>query len=188
MTSKSKTDVVVDETIQSNNQINDTPIELYKNVMLEEYIYLKPVDLNNKIDDIILRKLKKKIEGKCIRVGYIKPDSVKILSRSLGIINNSNFDGVTMFKVKFTVDVCKPTNGQIVDCKVFNIDKSQVICYIDDQQSSPLEIYLFKHHHVGNVDFANLKNGDIIRMRIGGSKWEYRDEKIITIGNFISTI
>ena len=33
--------------------------ELYKNILLEEYIYLKAIDLNNKIDDIILLKLKK---------------------------------------------------------------------------------------------------------------------------------
>ena len=77
--------------------------ELYRNVLLEEYIYLKPADLNNKIDDIILQKLKRKVEGKCIKVGYVVPDSIKILTRSLGIINNTNFDGITMYKVKYSV-------------------------------------------------------------------------------------
>ena len=31
--------------------------ELYKTVLLDEYIYLKPTDLNFKINDIILTKL-----------------------------------------------------------------------------------------------------------------------------------
>ena len=158
-------DAIGDKSITKNNSVSkeskdaEPPTELYKTIMLEEYIYLKPMDLNNKIDDIILVKLKKKIEGKCIKVGYVSPDSVKILTRSLGIINNSNFDGITMYKVRFTVNVCNPAIGQIIQCNVFNIDKSQVICYIDNPDTSPLEIYLFKHHHVGNVDFANLKNG-----------------------------
>ena len=49
-------------------------------------------------------------------------------------------------------------------------------------------IYLFKHHHVGNVEFASLKASDIIRVRVGGSKWEYRDSKIITVAQFVNTI
>lgn len=52
---------------------------LYRNVLLEEYIYLKPADLNNKIDDIILQKLIRKVEGKCIKVGYVVPGSIKFL-------------------------------------------------------------------------------------------------------------
>jgi DNA-directed RNA polymerase subunit E'/Rpb7 len=166
----------------------DVDNTLYKSVLLEEYIYLKPADLNNKIDEIILQKLKRKVEGKCIRVGYVIPGSLKILTRSLGIINNSNFDGITMYKIKFSVDVCNPAIGQVIQCQVFNIDKSQVICYIDNPDSSPLEIYLFKHHHVGNADFAALKIGDIVNVKVGGSKWEFRDKIIITIAQFIGII
>ena len=173
---------------QSIADSSDKQTSLYKNVMLEEYIYLKPADLNNKIDDIIMRKLCKKVEGKCIRVGYVVPNSVKILTRSLGIINNSNFDGITMYKVGFSVDVCNPAIGEIIQCQIHNIDKSQFICYVDSPETSPLEIYLFKHHHVGNVDFANLKNGDIVNVKVGGSKWEYHDNRIITIAQFITKI
>lgn len=160
--------------------------ELYKNVILDEFIYLKPVDLNNKIDDIILLKLKKKVEGKCIKIGYVMPNSVKIVMRSLGIINNANFDGITTYKVKYTADICNPVIGQIVQCIVGNSDKSQTICYIDNPDKSPVEIYLFKHHHLGNTEFAGLQKGDVINVKIGGSKWEYRDKQIISIAQFIS--
>jgi len=55
--------------------------ELYKTILLEEYIYLKPMDLNHKIEDIILMKLKKKVEGKCLKVGYVIHDSINIKTR-----------------------------------------------------------------------------------------------------------
>jgi DNA-directed RNA polymerase subunit E'/Rpb7 len=161
---------------------------LYRNLLLEEYIYLKPMDLNNKIDEIILQKLRKKVEGKCIKVGFIIQNSLKILTRSLGIINNANFDGITMYKIKYTADVCNPAIGQFVQCQVSNIDKSQIICYIDTPEKSPLEIYLFKHHHVGNNEFATLKIGDLINVRVGGTKWEYRDTRIITIAQYVNKI
>ena len=160
--------------------------ELYKNVILDEFIYLKAADLNNKIDDIILLKLKKKVEGKCIKIGYVMPNSIKIVMRSLGIINNANFDGITTYKVKYTADICNPIIGSVIQCTVGNIDKSQVICYVDNPDKSPVEIYLFKHHHLGNTEFLQLEKGDVINVKIGGSKWEYRDKQIISIAQFIS--
>lgn len=173
--------------------------ELYKNVILDEFIYLKAADLNNKIDDIILLKLQKKVEGKCIKIGYVMPNSVKIVMRSLGIINNANFDGITTYKIKYTADICNPVIGQVIQCQVGNIDKSQTICYVDTpdtastknlelSEKSPIEIYLFKHHHLGNTEFAQLQKGDIINVKIGGSKWEYRDKQIISIAQYVNKV
>ena len=102
--------------------------DLYCNIVLDEYIYLRPIDLNNKIDDIILDKLKRKVEGRCLKVGYVIPNSVNIKTRSLGMINNASFDGMTTYKITFTADVCNPVIGQLIECEVGNIDKSQVIC------------------------------------------------------------
>lgn len=162
--------------------------DLYCNIVLDEYIYLRPIDLNNKIDDIILDKLKRKVEGRCLKVGYVIPNSVNIKTRSLGMINNASFDGMTTYKITFTADVCNPVIGQLIECQVGNIDKSQVICYIDKPSISPIEIYLFKHHHVGNTEFADLKNGDIILVKICGSKWEYKDTQINSIAQFVSVV
>jgi DNA-directed RNA polymerase subunit E'/Rpb7 len=160
--------------------------ELYKTILLEEYIYLRPMDLNNKIEDIILIKLKKKVEGKCLKVGYVIHDSINIQTRSLGMINNASFDGMTTYKIKFTAEVCNPVIGQVIQCYVGSIDKSQVICYINElSNNSPLEIYLFKHHHVGNSEYNELKKGDLINVKIGGSKWEYKDTQINSIAQYI---
>ena len=166
-----------------NKNINN---DLYKTLLLDEYIYIKSVDLNKKIDDIILFKLKRKVEGRCLKYGYIIPNSIEIKTRSLGMINNASFDGTTTYKIKYTANVCNPTINQIIQCSVGNIDKSQVICYIDKPEQSPIEIYLFKHNHVGNVEYASLKEGDIINVKIGGSKWEYKDTQINSIAEFIS--
>ena len=167
-----------------NKTINQ---DLYKTLLLEEFIYIKPIELNNKIDNIILSKLKRKVEGRCIKYGYIIPNSIEIKTRSLGMINNASFDGKTTYKINYTADVCNPTINQIIQRSVGNIDKSQVMCYIDDiPEKSPIEIYLFKHNHVGNVIFASLKEGDIINVKIGGSKWEFKDTQINSIAEFIS--
>ena len=102
------------------------------------------------------------------------------------MINNASFDGMTTYKITFTCNVCNPVINQIIQCKVGNIDKSQVICYIGEPEASPVEVYLFKHHHVGNPEFIALKNNDIINVKIGGSKWEYNDTCINSIAQFVN--
>jgi len=190
--SKNIVDVSGDAKLSDKEHVLKTNIEynteLYKNVILDEYIYLKASDLNHKIDDIILLKLKKKVEGKCIKIGYVMPGSIKIVMRSLGIINNANFEGITTYKIKFTADICNPAIGQNIQCEVGNIDKSQIICYIDTPDKSPVEIYLFKHHHLNNTEFTKLQVNNIIHVKIVGSKWEYKDRQITTIAQYITTV
>ena len=160
--------------------------DLYKTVTLNEYIYLSPTDINKNIDEIILLKLKKKIEGKCIKVGYVVPNTIKVVSRSMGMVYNSNFNGFTTCHVTYIAEVCNPGIGQIIECQVENIDKYQVVCYIDTPERSPLEIYLFKQHHVNNTDYAGLKKNDIIKVKIGGSSWNYCANQITSIAQFVS--
>jgi DNA-directed RNA polymerase subunit E'/Rpb7 len=159
--------------------------DIYSNLVLEDCVSLKPADLNSKIDEIILKRLKEKVEGRCIKPGFLMPNSIKIISRSLGKISNSNFNGNTEYKVNYSADVCSPSIGQIVQCTVSNIDKVHVICYIEHGSTSPVEIYLYKSHHNGNVDFSLLKDGDIINVKIAGNRYKFRDTQIIAIAQFL---
>lgn len=159
---------------------------IYTLTKLKENIHLTPRDINNNINDIILRKLKKKIEGKCIKEGFIRKDSINILSRSLGVMSNSNFESGVHYAVVYTAEVCNLYNGQVIEAEVENIDKSQVICYIGNSDESPVEIYMFKHHHVGNSEFAGLNKGDIVNIKISCSKYDFNDKQIVGIGSFES--
>lgn len=175
----------IHDTSKTNKQNN----ELYKYLLLEEYIYVIPSELYKNIDTIILSKLKKKNEGKCYgNYGYIMPNTVEITKRSVGLINNSSFDGKITYKVNYIANVCKPNDNIIVECIVTSIDKSQIICYIDNKKTSPLEIYLFKHNHQGSDEFLTLKEGDIVNVKIGGSKSQHKDTQIVCIAQYLHKI
>lgn len=175
--------------IHNTSKTNKKNNELYKYLLLEEYIYVIPSELYKNIDTIILSKLKKKNEGKCYgNYGYIMPNTVEITKRSVGLINNSSFDGKITYKVNYIANVCKPNDNIIVECIVTSIDKSQIICYIDNKKTSPLEIYLFKHNHQGSDEFLTLKEGDIVNVKIGGSKSQHKDTQIVCIAQYLHKI
>jgi DNA-directed RNA polymerase subunit E'/Rpb7 len=163
--------------------------ELYKTVILTDSIFLKPKLISSRMDETILDCLRKKVEGKCIEPGYVLPDTVSIISRTLGMNNPSNFEGVLTYNIKYSASVCNPAVGQIVICQVADMDKSQIVCYIHHEpRKSPLEIYLPKQNHIGVTEYMMIKIGDIIKVKIAGSKFSTNETQITCIGEFVSVV
>ena len=126
--------------------------------------------------------MKDKVEGKCDSIGYIKPDSVQVISRSMGEILQGQFNGSCVFYVKYSVDVCAPVEGMKVKCVVLNINKMGILCELSDVKPSPLNLILAKQHHMKNPKFEKIKINDIIDVEIVGVKIEYNEESILCIG------
>jgi hypothetical protein len=62
--------------------------------VFEEKVTVNPIDLRAEIssfDTLLLQKLKKQLEGKCSKHGYVIKDSMELLSRSLGIVEKRTF-------------------------------------------------------------------------------------------------
>ena len=62
---------------------------MYSTIYLDERVPILPSELNNVrseegIKDILLTKLKEKHEGKGNANGYVKPNSIELIARSMG--------------------------------------------------------------------------------------------------------
>jgi DNA-directed RNA polymerase subunit E'/Rpb7 len=161
---------------------------IYQKLILTDSVNLTPRDINFNIDNVIKEKIKKKTEGKCIKEGYVKKDSVEIVNRSSGYLVNSNFAGIVNYSVKYSAEVCMLSKNQIIECDIYSIDKSQIICYIGDKDNSPVEVYLNKQHHIGNEQFHNLNIKDRIKVKVSGIYFEFKDTQIIAIAEFIDKV
>lgn len=162
-----------------------TPI--YRPLIQSTTICVKANLLNRVIDEVLLEQLKLKLEGICIKSGYIKPDSVRILSRTAGNMNIGVFDGTASFLVKYEALVCNPVIGDIIECQVSDTNKAAINAFVEDEATSPLNIFMARQHHVGNTEFFALKKGDIIKIKIVGKTYNYRDTNILVFGQFISS-
>ena len=155
---------------------------LFNKNVLQTYIQLTPDEYNEGIDDIILEKLKNKVEGKCDNNGFINHDSTQVLKRSMGELQQGQFNGACVFKVVYSVDICCPVEGMIIKCVVRNINKMGLFCELAGNDPSPLSLILAKQHHLKNQDFEKVKSNDIINVEIIGVKIEYNEEQITCIG------
>ena len=138
-------------------------------------------DLSNNIDTVLKDKIISEIEGRCVNDGYIKKDSVRLIKRSIGKLMMSQFNGNIIYNIIYTAKVCNPHEGDIVKCRVENINKMGIMAYIDDDDS-PMSILLAKQHHQDNESFSKLQEKDEIYIKIIGKRFEFGDNKISVIG------
>jgi hypothetical protein len=80
------------------------------------------------------------------------------------------------------------TDNNSSNRKILYSRYGRYVSYIDEYEISPIEIYLFRQHHVGNVEFSSLKNEDIINVKICGSKWGYKDTQINSIAQYVNLV
>lgn len=167
-----------------STKIHPTPI--YEKKILNESISVHPKYLNtDNINNVLLKLLVNKLRKKCTSNGLVKVDTISILSRTLGRFLHHDNDAYCHYHVKFEAELCKPREGQIIECIVEEHTETITICYVDDQDESPLEIHLSKQHNIGNKDYANIKKNDTLYVRIIAFNIEANSPQIICIGEFL---
>ena len=162
--------------------------ELYKKQILTKRIFITADKLDKDIDKTIKDKLDNEINGICVKEGYIKPNTSTILLRSEGVLSINNFKSVIYYTIKFEAMICNPFVGQILECFVSNVEKTNINCYIENEDESPLNIFLSKQYHIGNEEYGKLKEGDKIKIQVTGKKCEYLNKEILVIANFLEKI
>lgn len=163
---------------------------MYKTVLLEERVTLNPSDTISKesigtegyIENILLQRLKAKTEGKCISSGFVKPDSLEILHRSMGTAENGRFTGNWIYYVKLQCMVFYPETNMPVKCKVIKVNKMGAYAVFDEA----MRVLLPRDLHIGNEEFDSLKPDDVVVINILRSRFQTNDPFISSVGLFIS--
>ena len=156
--------------------------ELFISTKIKSSLSVEPKDLHSNLDKKIVKKIKLDVEGKCIKNGYVRKNSVKLVKRSLGQSLTSHFNGNVIFHVEYLVDLCNPLEGATIECSVVNSNKMGVLAEIIGVEDSPLNILLAKQHHIENTEFEDLRERDIIKIRVLGKRYEFGDSQITIIG------
>lgn len=177
--------------------VNKTNINnVYHKEILNHKITLSPDKINNNknLNDILYDALNSSIGGKCLTTGYVKPNSLKIISKSFGLVATEKFDGSIIYVINFEADICNPKAGQEIECIVEDNIQSFVVAYINDGsenenhnggiKKSPIHIYMAKHNHQGDETFIKLQKGDNIKIIVLNSNYEYNDSQIYVLGKF----
>ena len=155
--------------------------------IFEETVAISPGDLRPEItsfDDILLGKVKKLLEGKCSKHGYVIPDSLELLSRSMGSAEKGRFTSDFLYYLKVLGKVYNPPDGLQVEGEVIRKNKMGLYVIIKDA----IRIMVPRDLHIGNEEFDSIEIGDKIIIEIKESRFQVNDTHILSIGEFVGMV
>ena len=167
-----------------NKKIYEKKLEdIYSDALLTHVLEIPMNVVGSGIKDKLEKKLRATIEGKCILEGYIKPNSVKVLTYSSGKIYDGN---KIHFETTFECSVCLPVEGMIMNCVAKNITKAGIRADIESPDGdSPVVIFIARDHHYNSDYFSSIKENDKIKIRVIGQRFELNDKYISIIAELI---
>jgi DNA-directed RNA polymerase subunit E'/Rpb7 len=156
---------------------------VYTTVFLDERVVVSAAELNyvisvDSITDLLLSKLNDKMEGKCNANGFVRPGSIKLISRSMGIAENGRFTGNIMYDCKIQCDVLYPAANMELDATIIKINKMGAYAQFDEA----IRILLPRDLHIGSNEFMELKEGETVRVKLERSRFQSNDRFIMAVG------
>ena len=152
--------------------------------IFQEKIAVSPLDLRADItsfDDILVEKLRKRLEGRCSKHGYVIPKSLQLLSRSMGVAEKGRATADFLYYVKAQGKVYNPPDGLVVEGEVKL--KNKMGCYVILEDA--IRIMIPRDLHIGNEEFDEIEVGERIRIEIKKSQFRANASHILSIGQFL---
>jgi DNA-directed RNA polymerase subunit E'/Rpb7 len=164
----------------------------YKNVEQYTRIIIEPHQMNSDIRNHMKYNLKKKVEKKCNKNGYVD-DIYKITSYSDGYMIPENLSGNAIYDVSYHCKLCIPIENSIIigQVKVINQElivaiNGPIMMFIPRENVDPTywinNIDNFIHKEKSNI---KLNIGDYVCVQIINKRINQYDTQIKTIGRLL---
>ena len=174
------------ETVAKNTQFKkrkDTKLQsIYSRCLLTRKVVLPINVVGKNLDDVLVDYINNNFEGKCVIEGFVKPNSTKIIRYSSGTIERGNN---VVFEVVFECDASFPVEGMLIQCIAKNIVKAGIRAESATDVPSPVVVFIAKDHHYNSQQFADVKEGDRIQVRVIGQRFELNDKYVSIIGELV---
>ena len=155
---------------------------VYIKSIMSQKIHLTIREIGNNVKQILEEKIISANEGKCIAEGFIKPNSVKIISYSSGVIGSN----IVEFQTIYECMMCHPVEGMLIECTSKTITKAGLHAQvIDKDMVIPVTVFIARDHHNTDRYFNSIKENAEILIKVIGIRYELNDPYICVIGKLL---
>jgi DNA-directed RNA polymerase subunit E'/Rpb7 len=167
------------------------PITPYKNVEQYTRIIIEPYQMNSDIRNYMKINLKKKVEKKCNKNGYVD-EVYRIISNSDGELAPDNLSGNAIYNISYHCRLCLPIENTIIIGQVKLINQELVATV-----NGPIMTFIPKDNVDNNywdvsdnyshkqIKNTKLKVGDYVLIQILNKRINQNDVQIKTIGKLL---
>ena len=159
--------------------------EPYISSILNMKIVLPIVEVGKNVKQNLERMIVSKTEGKCIVEGFIRPQSIRILTYSSGKV----FSGLVEYQVTFECMVCHPVDGMLVEAICKTVTKAGIHTEVIDKNGNvPITIFIARDHHINNYKFEKVVDNSKLLVSVIGIRFELNDSNICAIGKLVDIV
>jgi len=170
---------------QSRPQQKEEETKIFDPYIISELsmkITLPILEVGGNIKQNLERMIVSKTEGKCIVEGFVRPDSIRIMTYSAGKVYSGNVE----FQTTFQCMICHPVEGTLVRCICKTITKAGIHAEVADRQGNvPIIVFIARDHHIQNTDFEKVFENAKLLVNIIGIRFELNDTNICAIGKLV---
>jgi len=141
------------------------------------------VNENNSIDSILIKHLRTKMDGKCSVHGWVIPNTLNILSRTMGQLENGRFTGNIIFHIQAEGNIYNPANGTTVSGTVLLKNHNGIMFIYENA----IKVMIVRDLQIGNASFDSIQKGDKITAKILKSRFQVNDEFILSVADLVAT-
>lgn len=155
---------------------------IYSRCLITRNILLPITSIGKNIHEVLEKYVNSYFAGKCLVEGYVKPESIRIVTYSSGLIQNG--DKVS-FQVVFECEVCFLVEGMLIQCKAINITKAGIRAESATESPSPIVVFVARDHNYSNPQFAGIQEDDKFTAKVIGQRFELNDKYISVIAELV---
>ena len=156
-------------------------IGIYTSALISRQVTLHITNVGSNLKRTLQRVIADQVEGKCVVEGFVKPGSSNIQTYSSGQVRAA----CIVYEVVFECEVCTPVEGMLIDCIAKNVTKAGIRAEVNGDPS-PVVIFIARDHHSSDY-FANIKEGQSLKVRVIGQRFELNDRYVSVIAEVIET-
>lgn len=155
---------------------------VYVPSVLSSKVSLHITEVGQNLKTSLQNVISQKNEGKCIVEGYIKPNSVKVINYSSGVVCGEMITFETMYECM----VSHPVEGMLIECEAKTITKAGIHAeVVDDEGNVPITVFIARDHHYTQSYFNNVKENEQIKVSVIGIRFELNDPYICAIAKLV---
>jgi hypothetical protein len=132
----------------------------------------------------LIHRVSSQIMGKCIPEGFVKPDSCKLRSHSVGALSAGNIT----FNLEIDCMICSPNEGDMIKCVAKTVTQAGIRAHAC-MDPSPVVIYISREMHESSAEsrtMDSVKPGDGLVVNVIGKRFELNDRHVSIMGEWVS--
>jgi len=137
--------------------------------------------IGKELHQTIERTVAAMVEGKCIVEGFVKTESVRVITYSSGLVKS---DSVT-FNVVFECSVCFPVSGMLLNCIAKNITKAGIRAESSEETPSPFVLFIARDHYYASDYFNSIEEKEKFTARVIAQRFELNDKYVSIIAELV---